>query len=139
MEEGCVFCRIVAGELPASVVHEDESVLAFMDIAQLSAAHVLVIPKGHAETIDQLPLDAAGPLMSGVVRVAAAVRSAFAPDGISVWQSNGEAAGQEVPHVHFHVLARRAGDKLMRINKSGEQADLEERERRAGLLREALG
>jgi histidine triad (HIT) family protein len=138
MDGSCVFCRIIAKELPATVVFEDEAVLAFMDIAQLSAAHVLVVPKSHAETIDRLPIETAGPLMEAVVQMAHAIRLAIDPAGISVWQSNGEAAGQEVPHVHVHVLAREPGDKLMRINKSGEQADLAERERRARLLRDAI-
>ena len=111
----CLFCRIVAGELRASRVFEDAWTLAFMDLRQTNAGHVLVLPKAHVETLDALPPELAGPLMRATVRVTGAVNSCFKPDGVNVWQSNGEAAGQEVPHVHLHVFPRYADDGHFRI------------------------
>ena len=106
----CIFCDIVNGIAEASVVYEDELTLAFMDVHQLTDGHVLIIPKMHYETIDQLPLAMAGPLFTTAAVIARAVEQAFGPDGINIWQSNGAAAGQEVPHVHLHVFPRQHGD-----------------------------
>ena len=114
----CVFCGIVDGSVGASVVHQDEATLAFLDLRQPTwprAGSVLVVPRQHVEQVDELPADLAGAVMGTVVRVAGAVRKALAPEGISVWSSNGPAAGQEVPHVHLHVVARFAGDGLLRV------------------------
>lgn len=108
----CIFCRIIAGNAEASVVAEDGDAIAIVDIAPLASAHVLVMPKRHVATIDALPDDLAGPLMAMVARVARAIRAADAPEGISVWQANGKAAGQEVFHLHFHVISRAKGDGL---------------------------
>jgi histidine triad (HIT) family protein len=113
--DGCIFCAIVAGREPASRVYEDADTLAFMNLRQANPGHVLVIPKGHVSTIDQLPLTLAATLAQTVVRVSRAIQAAFAPDGLSVWQSNGVAAGQEIFHVHVHVFSRRAGDGFLAV------------------------
>lgn len=114
----CIFCRIAAGEAEASVVCEDAETIAFIDLRQFHAGHTLVIPKRHVEDIFALDETTAAAVAVTVVRVAKAVRAAFAPDGISIWQSNGEAAGQEVPHLHVHVLPRRTDDGMVRIYPS---------------------
>jgi histidine triad (HIT) family protein len=113
--DDCVFCDIVAGRAPASIVWADDAVVAFMDLRQPTRAHVLVVPRMHVETIDALPLDLAGRLMQGVVLTARAIRQTLHPAGLSLSQSNGEAAGQEVPHVHVHLLTRDLGDGLLRV------------------------
>jgi histidine triad (HIT) family protein len=113
--DGCIFCDIVAGRAPASIVWADDAAIAFMDLRQPTEAHVLVIPRMHVETIDALPLDLAGRLMQGAVLVARAMRETLHPAGLSLSQSNGEAAGQEVPHVHLHLLTREPGDDLLRV------------------------
>jgi histidine triad (HIT) family protein len=115
METDCVFCRIVARELPASVVAEDDWTLSFMDLRQSNPGHILVIPKAHIPTVDLLPPDLAGPTLRAVARATGALRHGLAPDGINIWQSNGVAAGQEVFHVHFHIFPRHAGDGHMRV------------------------
>ena len=118
MEAGgraCVFCRITARQGPASIVYEDDATLAFLDIRQLHPGHTLVVPKQHFETVFDLDHAAAAAIMSATVRVARAVRHAFAPDGINLWQSNGVAAGQEVPHFHMHVMPRYLGDGILRV------------------------
>jgi histidine triad (HIT) family protein len=114
----CVFCKVVDGAAPASVLYGDEATLAFMDLRQPTwpeGVHVLVVPKQHVEQLDELPPDVAGPLMATVVKVARSVRRTCAPEGMSVWSSNGPAAFQEVPHVHMHVLTRRHEDGLLRV------------------------
>lgn len=112
---GCIFCEIVAGRAPASIVWEDDATVVFMDIRQLTDAHLLVVPRSHVETIDELPLDIAARLMQATVFAARAMKATLEPAGISLWQSNGEAAGQEVPHVHIRLITREPGDKLVRI------------------------
>ncbi|MDR7194666.1 HIT family protein [Luteimonas terrae] len=112
---GCAFCAILAGKLPASLVHQDDQVVAFMDLRQAVPGHVLVVPRQHVETLFDLDEDTAAQLMRVAVRIARATGRAFAPDGLNLWQSNREAGGQEVPHVHLHVQPRMSGDGLMRI------------------------
>ena len=106
----CVFCDIVQGLSEASRVYEDNATLAFMNIKQFNEGHVLVIPKQHVETVDQLPLEIASALFQTTVIVAKVVQQTFQPEGMNIWQSNGAAAGQEVPHVHLHIFPRRHDD-----------------------------
>lgn len=115
----CAFCAILAGRLPASVVHEDDQVVAFMDLRQAVPGHVLVIPRRHVETLFELDEDTAARLMRVAVRIARAADRALAPDGLNLWQSNRDAGGQEVPHVHLHVQPRRVDDGLLRIYRQG--------------------
>lgn len=111
----CIFCAIVAGRASASIVAETEYALAFMDLRQAHPGHVLVIPRVHVETILDIEPTLAGEVMALAVRVAAGVAAAFGPAGMNLWQSNGEAGGQEVPHFHLHVHPREADDGLMAI------------------------
>ena len=108
----CVFCRIVAKEIPAAVVYEDELTIAFMDAGQVNPGHVLVAAKGHAETLYDLDDAQAGALLRAAVRVARAIRNAFQPQGLSVYQANGKAAWQSVFHYHMHLLPRHEGDGM---------------------------
>lgn len=108
----CVFCRIVAKQIPATVVHEDEETLAFMDIGQVNPGHVLVALKAHAESIFALEEARAAAVFRTAARVARAIRDAFAPQGLSVYQANGAAAGQTVFHFHIHLVPRHEGDGM---------------------------
>lgn len=112
---GCVFCDIVAGRAPVSMIVEDEAAIAFAALRQMVPGHVLVVPRRHVETLYELQPDDGAAIMAAAVRVARAVRDAFAPDGLSLWQSNGAAAFQEVPHLHLHVQPRWSGDGLLQI------------------------
>lgn len=114
----CVFCRIIAGELPSLTFYGDEQTVAIMDLRQPGwphVAHVLVLPREHVESLDGLSSRTASALMDTTVKVSRAVRQALQPVGYSLWQSNGEVAGQEVPHVHMHLLTRTGGDGLLQI------------------------
>ena len=106
----CIFCKIVAGDIPAAKVYEDALTVAFMDIGQVNPGHVLVASKRHAVTVLDLTPEEAAAVMQTAQRVAAAAEVAFAPDGITLFQANGAAGGQTVFHFHLHVLPRHAGD-----------------------------
>ncbi len=110
MTEKCIFCRIVEGEIPSHTVYEDENVVAFLDTNPVSRGHTLIVPKEHVETIH----NASGMeyIWEPLVKIARAIEAAFDPQGINIDQNNGEAAGQEVFHMHFHVTPRYTGDEL---------------------------
>jgi len=111
----CTFCRIAAGELPASIVHADDQVLAFLDLRQHHPGHVLVVPRKHIQDVRELDDTTGAALMSLLARVTRAVSTVFPNEGLSLWHSIGEAAYQEVPHLHFHVHPRRIGDEVLRV------------------------
>ena len=100
------FARILRGELPSIRVHEDEATIAIMDIMPQADGHVLVIPKEAATEIFELSDDSAAACIRTTKRVAAAVKAALQAPGVMIAQFNGSAAGQTVPHVHFHIVPR---------------------------------
>lgn len=107
----CIFCEIAAGRAPASIVYRDEVVCAFMDIRPINPGHLLVIPLLHAAGLADLDPDAGGQLFRVGQRLAAALRaSGVRCEGIDLFLADGEAAGQEVFHVHLHVVPRFTGD-----------------------------
>ena len=106
----CIFCKIVAKEIPATVVYEDDEVLAFMDIGPIIKGHALVIPKNHYDPITQTPDEIIAKLHITAKKIAAAQMNAFEADGVNILQNNGKAAGQEVEHIHVHVIPRFDGD-----------------------------
>ncbi|MDH3318316.1 MAG: HIT family protein [Betaproteobacteria bacterium] len=115
MKADCVFCKLVAKQIPASIVYEDEATLAFMDLGQVNPGHVLVACKGHADNIYALDEAQAAAVFRTAVRVARAVREAFRPPGLSIYQANGKPAGQTVFHFHLHVLPRHEGDGMQLV------------------------
>ena len=107
----CIFCKIVKREAPASIVYEDETTLAFLDIRPVTAGHTLVIPKTHGAYLEDLPEGSVGPILESARKVASALRkSGLKCEAVNLWIANGREAGQEVFHVHFHVLPRFRGD-----------------------------
>jgi histidine triad (HIT) family protein len=108
----CVFCKIVAGQIPATRVFEDEQTLAFMDIGHVNPGHTLVALKKHAENLYALDEAQAAAVARTSARIARAIRDAFNPEGLSVYQANGKPAGQTVFHYHVHLLPRHAGDGM---------------------------
>jgi len=108
----CIFCKIVAGEIPCAKLLADDAALAFLDIGPLADGHVLLIPKAHYETIDRMPADVAGHVLKHLPALAKAVQSAVGCEAVNVLQNNGRIAHQFVPHVHFHIIPRRAGDEF---------------------------
>ena len=110
--EDCIFCKIVKGEIPCSKVYEDENIFAFLDIAPVHKGHTLVIPKKHFETILDVPEQELKELILAVKKVAIAVEKGVDADGFVVTMSNKKAAGQVVPHAHFHIIPRFEDDGL---------------------------
>ena len=108
----CIFCKIIAGEIPSARVYEDEHCLAFMDIAPLQPGHTLVIPKDHHELMTDMPAETMAAVGRVLPRAARAVMAASGAEGFSILQSNRAVAGQVVPHVHVHIIPRRNADGL---------------------------
>jgi diadenosine tetraphosphate (Ap4A) HIT family hydrolase len=109
--DGCVFCGIVAGRGEASVVHEDEHVVAFMDINPVTEGHLLVVPRVHAAFLEDLDEELGARVFRVGHRLARALRRSGLPcEGVNVFLADGEAAFQEVFHVHLHVFPRTVGD-----------------------------
>ena len=101
-----VFAKILRGDLPSVKVFEDDQTLAFMDVMPSTDGHVLVIAKEPAETLQDLSVDGASALIRTVQKVSAAVKKGLGVPGFMLMQLNGEAAGQSVPHIHFHIFPR---------------------------------
>ena len=117
MYEDCVFCQIVRKEAPASVVFEDVEVMAFMDIRPVGEGHTLVIPKQHYVDIYDAPEEVVANVYKATKRVAIAVKKATGADGISIVQQNGKAAGQDIFHIHVHIIPRFEGRRMPRFSE----------------------
>jgi histidine triad (HIT) family protein len=120
----CIFCRIVAGEIPAEIVAKDEHAVAFLDITPLADGHTVVVPRTHAATIEDMPADESAALFRTVQRLAGPVRSAVRAAGSTIGINNGAATGQTIAHVHVHIVPRWASDgagSIHTIFKPGER------------------
>lgn len=112
----CIFCKIVEKEIPANIVYEDKFVMAFLDINPSSPGHTVVIPKMHAETFFELPEDTVRFVFPGVKKTLQILKSTLNPDGFTIGINNGKAAGQEVGHMHIHLIPRNEGDGGVPVN-----------------------
>jgi histidine triad (HIT) family protein len=110
--EGCVFCAIVAGEAPAEILWRGEESLAFLDIHPAAPGHTLIIPCRHFSDFDEMDEVIGAAVMGLALRMARLLRKVLRPDGLSLVHSTGQAAGQEVPHTHLHLIPRWFGDGL---------------------------
>ena len=140
--EDCIFCKIVRREAPASVVREDVSTLAFMDIQPMNTGHVLVIPKAHSALVEDLPPAAVGPILEAAREISRAMRaSGIRCEAVSFYLANGKEAGQEVFHTHMHLIPRWNGDGLgLRVRPDrGRMADRKELDTLAAKIRAAMG
>jgi len=112
-DPACVFCRIIAGEAPASVVYRDDATIAFMDIRPVNPGHLLVVPLAHAASLADLPAADGQRMFAVAHHLAGALRqSGIRCDGVNLFLADGAAAGQDVFHTHLHVLPRFAGDGI---------------------------
>ena len=111
--DDCLFCKMVAGQIPVTKIYEDEVVLAFLDIGPISDGHTLVIPKQHFEKLHDCPSEFLGWVGSRLGKIAVAVTAAMNSDGYNVLCNNGRAAGQHIEHLHFHIIPRNTGDGLL--------------------------
>lgn len=106
MKNNCIFCAIAAGEMPSFKVYEDDFVLAYLDINPFTEGHTLVIPKEHTTGLLDTPTERLAEIIARVQKIAAHIKTALPCDGFNILQNNGEAAGQTVPHLHFHIVPR---------------------------------
>ncbi len=111
-DESCIFCKIVRRQAPSSVLYEDDAVLVFLDIRPLNLGHTLVIPKAHYVDIFDIPEKELSQMYKVAKLVSFAIKKATDADGISIIQQNGKAAGQDIFHIHVHVVPRFEGQKL---------------------------
>ncbi|MBT3378502.1 MAG: HIT family protein [Lentisphaerae bacterium] len=108
--DDCIFCKIIAGDIPSECVLSTEAAFAFMDIGPLAAGHCLLIPRSHYETVDQMPAEEAAAVLGELPALVKAVQTATGCKGVNVLQNNGRVANQLVPHVHFHIIPRNPND-----------------------------
>ena len=113
LDEHCVFCKILAGDIPAAKVYEDDKVLAFLDIAPFNFGHTLVIPKAHCHGLSDMPGEFRDALFAAAAQIAPAVLRVTGATGFNLLLNNGSVAGQEVPHAHLHIIPRFVDDKVL--------------------------
>lgn len=106
----CIFCMIIDGKIPAAKIYEDETVLAFLDINPVIPGHSLVVPKQHCSSIWSAPEEVLAACGRGIKKVSKAVLDGMNAEGLNVLQNNGEVAGQEIEHLHFHLIPRHRKD-----------------------------
>jgi histidine triad (HIT) family protein len=137
-KDPCLICDIVAGRLESSRVHEDEHVVAFMDIQPVTQGHLLVVPRAHADFLEVLDEDLGARIFRVAHRLARALRRSGLPcDGVNMFLADGEAAFQEVFHVHLHVFPRTAGDGF-RIDADWRVRDRDELDATAERIRRGI-
>jgi len=134
----CIFCKIVAGEIPAIRVLDEELDLAFMDINPASCGHMLVVPKNHAENIFEISEGDFSAVMGAVRRCAGAVKEALGAEGITVLQLNGTVSDQLVPHLHVHIMPRWENDGISVSNWEMKPGDMDELQDIANKVKEHL-
>lgn len=134
MADDCIFCKIVAGELPATKVDEDERTLAFMDIAPWTRGHTLIIPKAHSQDVGEIAPDDLAAVMLTAQRVANRQKERLGAEGVTLMNAYGAAAWQTVFHTHVHVIPRYAGDGMTLPARPGAGGDAESIKEAGALL-----
>ena len=124
MKNNCIFCAIASGEIPSFKVYEDDLVVAYLDINPFTEGHTLVIPKAHSEGLLDTDDATLAAVIARVKKVAAHLKAALPCDGFNILQNNGEAAGQTVRHVHFHIVPR-SGAAATEIAFANRKGDME--------------
>lgn len=123
-DDNCIFCKIIAGDIPCFKLHEDEHCIAFMDVNPANPGHALAVVKEHWPTLYEIPADQLAGVARAAKLVANAVNTALSPEGVNLIQANGPGAGQSVFHLHFHILPRAADDDL-KLNWGHNPGDIE--------------
>ena len=134
MAEDCIFCKIIAGEIPSAKIYEDDKVLAFLDINPINPGHTLVIPKAHSGNLSAASEDDLVAVIKAVKKLAPAVIKGVGAQGLNLGVNNGAAAGQIVNHLHFHIMPRFEGDGYQlwggKPYKEGEMEEVAEKIRK---------
>ena len=122
----CLFCKIIAGEIPSTKVYEDDCVLAILDIAQTTKGHTLVMPKKHYKNVLEMPENEFEALMAQVHKLAQKITANLEANGVNILINTNEAAGQTIPHAHVHIIPRYDEDDGIKISFSENKLDLQE-------------
>jgi len=136
--QDCVFCKIIRGELPCAEITSNGSVVSFLDIGPLVEGHTLIVPREHFENLWELPAALGAELTAALQRVGRAIMAGTGASGLNVVMNNGPAAGQLVPHAHWHLIPRFEGDGLLHV----QQKEYESRQRMENIaqkIRSQLG
>jgi len=133
--QNCIFCKIAVGKLAASILYEDERLMAIMDAFPATEGHVLIIPKKHAENLHDLPEETAAAILPLAQKIARQLDAALNPAGLNILQNNGKAAGQVVFHYHLHLIPRYEGDSVSIKCKPYREVTAEELGELAGMIR----
>ena len=126
MNNDCIFCKIIKGDIPSFTVYEDETFKVILDRYPAAPGHMLIIPKEHYKNMFELPDEVAAKLYPLAKTLAAKVMAVTCAEGINIVQNNGEAAGQTVHHFHLHIIPRKAGDGITLNKSSNQDTTLEE-------------
>ncbi|PLX26075.1 HIT family protein [Candidatus Parcubacteria bacterium] len=108
----CLFCKIIAGEVPSDKVYEDEDTLAFLDINPVKPGHTLVVPKQHFANLEEITDEQLAKVMSTVKKVGESIKNGLGVEGYNVTENNDPIAGQVIPHIHFHIIPRKEDDGI---------------------------
>lgn len=126
-DQNCIFCKIIDGQIPSTIVYEDERFRAILDVSPAARGHVIILPKKHAPNIFELPDEDASEIMVVAKKIATAIQKTYNCPGVNILQNNGEAAGQTVFHLHVHVIPRFEEDTVNIGWKQGDMpSDLQE-------------
>ncbi len=141
MTDNCVFCAIVEGRIPSHKVYEDEKTLAFLDIHPSAPGHTLVIPKAHIARVEDLPEEDARSLFAALHKIVGRIQEAMGAPASTIGINNGRESGQEVSHVHIHVIPRNRGDRggiIQGVSRAPQRLNDEEMARIANEIRERI-
>ncbi len=139
--DDCIFCKIIRGEIPSSVVFEDDICMAFMDVFPVTPGHCLLVPKKHYENLMDVDPDVAAHMVRKLTELTRGVKAASGAEGVLTVVANGAGAGQEVPHLHFHSIPRSKGSNFgfrFPPDYRDEMADREDLESMAKSIRESI-
>ena len=138
MNDNCLFCKIAAGAIPSAKVYEDDKVLAFLDIAPFNPGHTIIVPKTHCVSSTELDPQFLAAIAVVAPRIGAALVRAAKAEGFNLLLNNGRVAGQVVPHVHAHVIPRRADDQIVISAPGGKYDSPEAMQELAEAIRRVL-
>jgi histidine triad (HIT) family protein len=123
MQNNCIFCRIIAGQIPSATIYEDEDFKVILDISPAAKGHAIILPKRHSDNLFELDDKSAAKALTVAKKVATAIKEEFHCDGINMLQNNGEAAGQSVFHFHIHLIPRYTSDTVKMSWSQGSYVD----------------
>lgn len=138
MNQNCIFCKIIKGDIPSFTIYEDDTFKVILDRFPAAPGHALIIPKEHATDMFELPELTAAKLYPLAQKLGAKIKAAMGAEGMNIVQNNGEVAGQSVHHFHLHMIPRKAGDGIVLNRSSNMDTTIEELEEVLKKIREVL-